>query len=92
MTLCRRALFALTLAAPALARRASAEAAWPARPVRIVIPFGAGGPIDTIGRMLAELMRERLGQPYLIDNRPGAGGSMGIRIVIQSPPTARPCC
>ena len=85
MTLCRRALFALTLAAPALARRAAAEEAWPARPVRIVVPFGPGGPIDTIGRMLADQLRERLGQPFVIDNRPGAGGSIGIRTVVQSP-------
>jgi tripartite-type tricarboxylate transporter receptor subunit TctC len=79
----RRAL--LPLPALLLATRAGAEEAWPSRPVRIVIPFGAGGPIDTIGRMLAELLRDRLGQPFLTDNRPGAGGSIGIRTVIQSP-------
>ena len=74
------------LAWPALvATRVRAEDAWPSRPVRIVIPFGAGGPIDNIGRLLAELLRDRLGQPFLIDNRPGAGGSIGIRTVIQSP-------
>ncbi|TDH61080.1 tripartite tricarboxylate transporter substrate binding protein [Dankookia rubra] len=80
----RRAL----LASPALllAARSRAEEAWPARPVRIVIPFGPGGPIDNVGRLLAELLRDRLGQPFLIDNRPGAGGSIGIRTVIQSPP------
>jgi tripartite-type tricarboxylate transporter receptor subunit TctC len=78
----RRALLAL----PFLARAARAEDAWPNRPVRIVIPFGAGGPIDTIGRMLAEQLRERLGQPFVIENRPGAGGSIGIRAVVQSPP------
>ena len=65
---------------------ARAEEAWPSRPVRIVIPFGAGGPIDAVGRLLAEPLRERLGQPFLIDNRPGAGGSIGIRAVVQAPP------
>jgi len=76
------------LALPALLamRRARAEEEWPSRPVRIVIPFGAGGPIDNVGRMLAEQLRERLGQPFLIDNRPGAGGSIGIRAVVQAPP------
>jgi tripartite-type tricarboxylate transporter receptor subunit TctC len=54
--------------------------------VRIVIPFGAGGPIDSIGRLLAEHLKERLGQPFVIDNRPGAGGSIGIRTVVQAPP------
>jgi tripartite-type tricarboxylate transporter receptor subunit TctC len=81
----RRSLLALPALLPALRARAQEEA-WPARPVRIVIPFGAGGPIDTIGRMLAEQLRERLGQPFIIDNRPGAGGSIGIRTVVQAPP------
>jgi tripartite-type tricarboxylate transporter receptor subunit TctC len=66
--------------------RAWGEEAWPARPVRLVIPFGAGGPIDGVGRLLAEQLRDRLGQPWLIDNRPGAGGSIGIRAVVQAPP------
>jgi tripartite-type tricarboxylate transporter receptor subunit TctC len=79
----RRSLLALPTLL--LARPARADEAWPSRPVRIVIPFGAGGPIDAVGRLLAELLRDRLGQPFLIDNRPGAGGSIGIRTVIQSP-------
>ena len=74
------------LAAALLPGAARAEEAWPARPVRLVIPFGPGGPIDTIGRMLAEQLRDRLGQSFVIDNRPGAGGSIGIRAVVQSPP------
>jgi len=81
--LLRRSILLLPLLAPQTGR---GEAAWPNRPVRLVIPFGAGGPIDTIGRLLAEHLRERLGQPFLIDNRPGAGGSIGIRAVIQAPP------
>ncbi len=59
---------------------------WPNKPVRIIIPFGAGGPIDNIGRILAEPLREALGQPFIIDNRPGAGGSIGLRAVVQAPP------
>lgn len=73
------------LAPPAL-RGARAEEAWPTRPVRIVIPFAPGGPIDTTGRLLAEPLRERLGQPFIIETRPGAGGSLGARSVVQSPP------
>jgi tripartite-type tricarboxylate transporter receptor subunit TctC len=79
----RRLLLGAALALPTLAR---AQAPWPDRPVRIVIPFGAGGPIDSIGRLLAEHLKERLGQPFIIDNRPGAGGSIGIRTVVQAPP------
>jgi tripartite-type tricarboxylate transporter receptor subunit TctC len=78
----RRALLAL----PFLASAARAEEAWPARPVRLVIPFGAGGPIDTVGRLLAELLRDRLGQPFVVENRGGAGGSIGLRAVMQAPP------
>ncbi|WP_187829949.1 Bug family tripartite tricarboxylate transporter substrate binding protein [Siccirubricoccus phaeus] len=74
------------LALPFLAKAARADEAWPNRPVRLVIPFGAGGPIDAIGRLLAEHLRDRLGQPLVIENRPGAGGSIGIRAVVQSPP------
>ena len=70
------------LAAP----RARAEEEWPSRPVRIVIPFGPGGPIDTVGRLVAEHLREQLGQPFLVDNRAGAGGSIGLRAVMQAPP------
>lgn len=72
------------LALPGLARAQGTT--WPDRPVRIVVPFGAGGPIDTVGRLLAEHLKERLGQPFIIENRPGAGGSIGIRTVVQAPP------
>lgn len=80
----RRAFIAAT--GCALAGPARAQAPWPDRPVRLVIPFGAGGPIDTVGRLLGEHLKERLGQPFLIENRPGAGGSIGIRTVVQAPP------
>ena len=77
----RRALLALPfLASPALAQD------WPARPVRIVVPFTPGGPVDVVARLLSERLRDRLGQPVLIDNRPGAGGNLGIRAVSQAPP------
>lgn len=81
----RRSLPALglALAAPSLAR---AQDGWPNRPIRLVIPFAAGGPIDTVGRMIGERLRDRLGQPFVIENRTGAGGSIGLRAVVQSPP------
>jgi tripartite-type tricarboxylate transporter receptor subunit TctC len=80
----RRGLLIVGLAALAAPRPARAN--WPDRPVRIVIPFGAGGPIDTVGRPMAEYLRERLGQPFFIENRSGAGGSIGLRAVMQAAP------
>ncbi|WP_198374309.1 Bug family tripartite tricarboxylate transporter substrate binding protein [Neoroseomonas rubea] len=81
----RRDLAALGLAsiAPRIAR---AQDPWPNRPIRLVIPFAAGGPIDTVGRLIGERLRDRLGQPFVIENRTGAGGSIGLRSVVQSPP------
>ena len=81
----RRGLLSSALALPFITR-AAAQPTWPDRPVRIIIPFGAGGPIDLVGRLLAEHLKERLGQPFIIENRPGAGGSIGIHTVVQSPP------
>lgn len=77
----RRALLAL----PFLPRPALAQD-WPARPIRIVVPFTPGGPVDVVARLLSERLRDRLGQPVLIDNRPGAGGNLGIRAVAQAAP------
>lgn len=79
----RRATFAL--AAAPFARPALAQD-WPQRPVRIIVPFTPGGPVDVVARMIAERLRERLGQPVLIENRAGAGGSLGVRMVAQAPP------
>lgn len=83
----RRTALAL-LAAPAMGQLPSAKAqnAWPQRPVRIVVPFPPGGSNDVIARPLAEKMQQRLGQPVVIENRPGAGGSIGAAQVAQSAP------
>ncbi len=81
--LSRRALGALLLAsasAPAMAQ------AWPARPIRIVVPFPPGGSTDLLARRLAERMTPRLGQTVLVENRPGAGGTTGADMVAKSPP------
>ncbi len=73
------------LLAAASARRAAAES-WPARPVRIVVPFTPGGSNDAIGRALAERLHARLGQPFVVENRPGAGSAIGAAAVAQSAP------
>lgn len=59
---------------------------YPARPVRWIVPFAAGGPNDAIARKLAELATARIGQPILIDNKPGASGSLGTREVMAALP------
>ena len=63
-----------------------AQAAWPSRPVRMVVPFPPGGPTDLLARRMAEKMPATLGQPVLVDNRPGGGMSIGTEAVAKSAP------
>ncbi len=88
MNLPRRRFLCLATAAaalPAVARTASAQA-YPSRPITIVEPFAAGGPLDTIGRILAERMRVALGQPVIVENVAGASGTLGIARVARAAP------
>ena len=71
---------ASTLAMPFAARAQSRS--WPNRPVRIVIPYAPGGPVEIPGRFLAEHLATRLGQPFVVETRPGAGGAVGTKQVI----------
>ena len=70
------ALMALTI--PALAQ------AWPSRPVRLVVPFPAGGSADTLTRIIGQELQERLGQPFVVENRTGAGGNIGTDAVARA--------
>ncbi|MBB5694683.1 Bug family tripartite tricarboxylate transporter substrate binding protein [Muricoccus pecuniae] len=79
----RRAVLASLLALPGLAR---AQGAWPDRPVRIVVPFTPGGSTDIIARALAAELQEALKQPFVVENRGGAGGTIGTEVVAQAPP------
>ncbi len=78
------AALAGVLPAPAHAQQADA-AAWPAKPVRWVVPFPPGGAMDVIARTLGERAGRTLGQPFVIENRPGAGGNIGADAVAKSP-------
>jgi tripartite-type tricarboxylate transporter receptor subunit TctC len=80
--LARRTLLASALATPALAQ----SDAWPNRPVRIVIPYAPGGPNEPLNRILAEWLTRRFGQPFVIENRPGATGTVGAAAVARSAP------
>jgi len=82
----RRGLLAAPLAMSPLACPAYAQAPWPSRPIRIVIPFGTGGGTDITTRLLAPKMAEILGQPVVLENRPGAGGMVGTDYVAKQPP------
>ena len=65
---------------------AQAADSYPTRPVRIVVPTGAGGVTDVVARVLAQKMGERLGQQVIVDNRPGAGGVLGTQIAATAAP------
>src|SRR4030088_1227516 len=71
---CRR--FALALAATLLAAPCLAQD-YPTRPVRIIVPFGAGGPADVAARLVGNILKKKVGQPFVVENRPGAGGVIG---------------
>src|SRR5262245_52987452 len=60
--------------------------AYPTRPVRIVVPYGAGGIADVTMRLVAQKLSDKLGQQFIIDNRPSAGGVIGLRSVVTSEP------
>ena len=59
---------------------------YPVKPVRVINPFSPGGSLDLVARALAKTMTVELGQPVIVDNRPGAGGNLGVEIVAKSPP------
>lgn len=74
--------FGLLLAAASLA---AAAQAWPARPVKVIIPFPPGGTLDTVGRQLAQKLGDQLGQPFVVENRPGGNGTIGADAVAKAP-------
>lgn len=86
----RRALLALAGAAPlapALAPfPARAQEAWPARPVTVLVPFVAGGPSDIVARAAANRMGQAIGQPVVVENRPGANGEVAARVAMRAAP------
>jgi tripartite-type tricarboxylate transporter receptor subunit TctC len=87
LTISRRDLLAGLAAAPAtLALPRAAFAAYPDHPIRLIVPFAPGGNADAVGRIVAQVMHEALGQPVIVDNRGGAGGSIGADAVAKSAP------
>jgi tripartite-type tricarboxylate transporter receptor subunit TctC len=74
-------------ALPAVLRVAIAQS-YPSRPVRLIVPYPAGGPTDIVARLMGQSLSERLGQQFVIENRPGAGGNVGTEAVVRAPPDA----
>lgn len=81
----RHAFAALAAALFALPALTSAQTPWPTKPVRIVVPFAAGGTTDILARALAPELQKAFGQPFVVDNKPGAGGNNGAAEVAKSP-------
>jgi tripartite-type tricarboxylate transporter receptor subunit TctC len=87
----RRSLLATALAAPLLPLPASAQE-FPTRPIRIIVPYVAGGVVDGLARVLAPAMRDALGQPIVVENRPGAGSVIGMQACAAAPPDGHTIC
>lgn len=80
----RRLLQAVAASAVTTSTVASAQSSWPDRPVRVLVPFPAGGGADTVARIIFNSLREILGQPFVIENRGGAGGTIGEGVVARA--------
>ena len=72
--------FALAITSPAQAQ------AWPTKPIKLIVPFPAGGPTDLVARAAGDILRNAFGQPVIIDNRPGGNGTVGLEVLAKSPP------
>jgi tripartite-type tricarboxylate transporter receptor subunit TctC len=80
------ALFLVVLANPLSGNQALAQSAWPAKPVRIVVPFAPGGTTDILARAMANELTKSFGQSFIVENRAGAGGNVGADAVAKSAP------
>ena len=78
------------IALPSLSRVAWAQT-YPTRPVRIIVGIPAGSATDIAARLIGQWLSERLGQPFVIENRVGAGGNVGTEMVVRSAPMATHC-
>jgi len=82
----RRILKVVALLAGFCAAGIAQSQQYPAKPVRVIVPFAPGGGSDFIGRFIAQKLSEKLGQQFIVDNRPGAGGNLGAEMAVKAPP------
>lgn len=80
LRICCALLYLAALALPAAARE------WPTSPVKIIVPFGAGSTPDSVARLIADYLHRKLGQPFVVENRPGASGNLGTDAIAKAPP------
>jgi tripartite-type tricarboxylate transporter receptor subunit TctC len=88
MKLLRRQILQLAgvaVAVPALSSRTIGAQLYPARPVHVIVPFPAGGGVDAVARLMGQWLSERLGQPFIIENRPGASSNIATESVVRAP-------
>ena len=81
-----RFVLALAVALMAVPFPGAQAQEYPSRPVRIIVPFGAGGPADVTARQIGGILQENFGQPFVVENRTGAGGVIGTLEAAKSPP------
>ena len=88
MTLPRRRFLNLAAGAAALpaASRLARAQAYPSRPVRLIVGYPAGGGTDIVARLIGQWLSERLGRPFIVENRPGAGSNLGTEAVVNARP------
>jgi len=79
-------MFAAAVACLTLAKPIAAQDTWPSKPVTVIVPFAAGGNTDVLARIYAERLSARLGQQFVIENRPGAGGTIGVTAMVKAAP------
>src|SRR5689334_13702242 len=82
----RNCLYAVVFAAIAAGAISAQAETYPSRPITLIAPFPAGGPLDVIARIIADPMRETLGQPVVIENLAGAGGNLGVGKLAKAEP------
>src|SRR4051812_47663141 len=79
-------LFAASLLCLAASAQLAEAADYPARPVKWVVPYPPAGTTDVLARIIAQWLTEKLGQPFVIENKPGAGNNLGTELVVKAPP------
>lgn len=87
-----RFVLACAIVFPASAAVAASAATWPTKPVRLIVPFSPGGGTDIIARTLGQKLTETFGQQFIVDNRPGAGGTIGAEATVRATPDGYTMC